>query len=102
MAAEDGVVLLDEELDPSYEPSDEEVAAYARYLGFPGEGHWIAREGLTVRTTGTEISCAASLRPLRTHALAEKTMFSRTIGDCCVFLQRRRRPCPHPGRQRST
>tara|TARA_Y100000780_G_scaffold208236_1_gene205056 strand:- start:276 stop:491 length:216 start_codon:yes stop_codon:yes gene_type:complete len=46
-------VVLEEELDPSYEPSDEEIQNYAQWLGMDvkldSELMWIALEGLKVR-----------------------------------------------------
>lgn len=46
-------VVLEEELDPSYEPSDAEIQEYAQWLGMDvnhdTELMWIAREGLKVR-----------------------------------------------------
>ena len=46
-------VVLEEEIDPLYEPSENEVIEYAEWLGmdphFDKDLLWIAREGLKVR-----------------------------------------------------
>ena len=46
-------VVLEEEIDPLYEPSGNEVIEYAEWLGmdphFDKDLLWIAREGLKVR-----------------------------------------------------
>ena len=47
-------IVLEEEIDPNYEPTPEEVEEYARWLGMdPVHDRdllWVAREGLKVRT----------------------------------------------------
>lgn len=46
--------ILEEEIDESYEPTEDEVAEYANWLGIDAEKEkdlfWIAREGLKVVT----------------------------------------------------
>ena len=46
-------VVLEETIDPLYEPSENEVIEYAEWLGmdphFDKDLLWIAREGLKVR-----------------------------------------------------
>lgn len=43
-------IVLEEEIDPNYEPTEKEVIEYATWLGMDLEGEkdlfWIAREGL--------------------------------------------------------
>ena len=74
-------IILEEEIDPNYEPTEDEVIEYAKWLGMDLDGDkdlwWIAREGLKAplpenwkpcKTTDTEeiyyfnfatLSCAA-------------------------------------------
>eukprot|EP00197_Chlamydomonas_leiostraca_P012415 CAMPEP_0202877334 /NCGR_PEP_ID=MMETSP1391-20130828/30497_1 /ASSEMBLY_ACC=CAM_ASM_000867 /TAXON_ID=1034604 /ORGANISM="Chlamydomonas leiostraca, Strain SAG 11-49" /LENGTH=96 /DNA_ID=CAMNT_0049559353 /DNA_START=141 /DNA_END=427 /DNA_ORIENTATION=+ len=46
----DGQVILEEEIDESYEPTDQEILEYAQWLGMDADKEkdlmWIAREGL--------------------------------------------------------
>jgi hypothetical protein len=46
-------VVMEEEVDPNYEPNDHEIAEYAKWLGMDLEADkelfWIAKEGLKVR-----------------------------------------------------
>lgn len=46
-------IILEEEIDESYEPTEEEVDEYANWLGIDPDTErdlrWIAREGLKVR-----------------------------------------------------
>ena len=46
-------IILEEEIDPTYEPSRDEVLEYAKFLGMnlaeDEDLLWIAREGLKVR-----------------------------------------------------
>lgn len=46
-------IILEEEIDPNYEPTLEETEEYARWLGMDLDTDrdliWIAREGLKVR-----------------------------------------------------
>lgn len=43
-------IILEEEIDPNYEPTQEEVVEYAKWLGMDLEADkdilWIAKEGL--------------------------------------------------------
>jgi len=45
-------IVLEEEIDPDYEPTEDEVLEYAKWLGMDLDGErdlfWIAREGLKV------------------------------------------------------
>ena len=45
-------IILEEEIDESYEPTEEEVTEYANWLGIDPSTekdlYWIAREGLKV------------------------------------------------------
>lgn len=45
-------IVLEEEIDPNYEPTDDEVEEYAKWLGMDlvkdKDLFWIAREGLKV------------------------------------------------------
>lgn len=49
-AVGDGIIVLEESLDPSYEPTEDEIDEYAEWLGMDpdtdGPLMWIAREGL--------------------------------------------------------
>jgi centrosomal protein CEP164 len=49
---ESDCIILEEEVDPDYVPSEEEVSEYAKWLGMDpekdGDLLWIAREGLKV------------------------------------------------------
>lgn len=58
MAEVDGQVVLEEEIDPDYEPTADEVRDYAEWLGMdPDEDKellWIAREGLKVSTARSQ------------------------------------------------
>lgn len=51
-SAGDGSVVLEEEIDPNYNPTEDEVIEYAKWLGMDIEEDkdllWIAREGLKV------------------------------------------------------
>lgn len=52
-------VVLEEEIDPDYEPTDAEIDEYAQWLGMKADEkslRWIAREGLKVRA-----SCPSSI-----------------------------------------
>lgn len=46
-------IVLEEEIDPNYEPTEKEVLEYATWLGMDLEAErdlfWIAREGLKAR-----------------------------------------------------
>jgi centrosomal protein CEP164 len=53
MANPSDSIILEEEIDPNYVPTDQEVADYAKWLGMDLEADkdlfWIAQEGLKVR-----------------------------------------------------
>lgn len=53
-------IILEEEIDPDYEPTEAETEEYARWLGMDMETDadllWIAREGLKVWHTHTKIT----------------------------------------------
>lgn len=53
MDGQNDSIVLEEEIDPNYEPTEREVLEYATWLGMDLEGEqdlfWIAREGLKVR-----------------------------------------------------
>lgn len=46
-------IVLEEEIDPNYQPTSDEIAEYAKWLGIDlvedADLLWIAREGLKVR-----------------------------------------------------
>lgn len=70
-------IVLEEEVDPNYEPSQDEILEYARWLGMdPVEDAdllWVAREGLKVRVR--------PLRPLRpTSVCAPRAAFPPRVG----------------------
>ncbi len=60
-------VVLEEEIDPLYEPSENEVIEYAEWLGmdlhFDKDLLWIAKEGLKVRNV--KISFYREARPTK-------------------------------------
>lgn len=53
MDGQNDSIVLEEEIDPNYEPTEREVLEYATWLGMDLENEqdlfWIAREGLKVR-----------------------------------------------------
>lgn len=52
MDGQNDSIVLEEEIDPNYEPTEREVLEYATWLGMDLENEqdlfWIAREGLKV------------------------------------------------------
>ena len=62
-------IILEEEIDPNYEPTAEETEEYARWLGMDLDTDrdliWIAREGLKVRPLAvpgsTRVCCTLSV-----------------------------------------
>lgn len=55
MDGQNDSIVLEEEIDPNYEPTEREVLEYATWLGMDLDNEqdlfWIAREGLKVRTS---------------------------------------------------
>lgn len=53
MAQQGDSIILEEEIDPNYNPTEDEVVEYAKWLGMDVQEDrdllWIAREGLKVR-----------------------------------------------------
>jgi centrosomal protein CEP164 len=51
MATATDSIVLEEEIDPNYDPSEDEILEYAKWLGFDLEGDkdllYIAKEGAT-------------------------------------------------------
>ena len=64
-------IVLEEEIDPNYEPSQDEVLEYAKWLGMDldhdKELFWVAREGLKVMLHICVCAIIASYSPILRH-----------------------------------
>lgn len=76
MDGQNDSIVLEEEIDPNYEPTEREVLEYATWLGMDLENEqdlfWIAREGLKVRR--------------RVRGLSERVVHQRVTYGCVVDL----------------
>lgn len=83
-------IVLEEEIDPNYEPTEREVLEYATWLGMDLENEqdlfWIAREGLKVRPCLSLTRCCCCM-PTHRHCCSR-------VAQSAVLLLTYYLPCP--------